>query len=270
MSPNKNAFFFFVTILLIVSGPAGLFFLAIKNLFINSELTLQSLAFISSSLFFGFKIALTSCFISVLFGHYFAYCSLFSTSSGFFKTLSQVVVSFPHMAFAYLLFLMLYPEGFMNRLLTLAGASNIFPNLVNDRMGIGIIAHYCLKEIPFVFLLIIGSSNNELVKKMIKTAKDLGLSRENSFFKTFLPNSHFTIIVSSIVTFSYSLGSFEAPYILGHSSKKAPAVEAFQYFLSIAPYENKLAYNFGLLILFLSSIFAASTFYIAKRVFKQS
>ncbi|MGD8946233.1 MAG: ABC transporter permease subunit, partial [Desulfobacterales bacterium] len=71
----------------------------------------------------------------------------------------QIPLTVPHLVIAVAVVFMLAPAGLVSRMaikLGIIDSSALFPLLINDRWGIGILLAYVWKEIPFITLMILA------------------------------------------------------------------------------------------------------------------
>lgn len=207
---------------------------------------------------FSIYISLVSTVISCLLGAYFSFLLVLKSKSHENSRLLRFIVFMPHLAFAYLLYLLISPTGFISRAVSpVLDFSNIF--IVNDHLGLGIIIHYILKETAFVFLFFM-SSQTIVDKNLVRTSYSLGASTAESFFKIYLPIKKSSLLAVSIIIFSYCLGSYEAPYLLGANSPKMVAVSIYENFQSIDTMQNQIAYVQTFTVFIMSSLFSLFVF----------
>jgi len=200
------------------------------------ELTLKYYASVISdssfleSLGFSLNISLLSSAIAVIAGVLLAYSMLLSKlSKGLEKLLFIIPVTVPHMVASFLMFNILSQSGLLSRILYnlhLIEGQNAFPGLVFDKHGIGIIATYLWKEIPFVALVVYTFISN-INKNLEEAAVNLGASRRQYFWNVVAPLSWPSILSSFIIIFAFSFGAFEVPYLLGPTVPKTLPIKAF-------------------------------------------
>jgi len=151
------------------------------------------------------------------------------------NTLIQIPLAIPHLTMAIVLLWVIAPSGLLARLLLqlgwIEGASEM-PILVQDRYGAGIFLTYCLKEIPFVTLMVLtvllrlGGGYEEL-------AQTLGASRWQRLRYVTLPLIAPAALSASLMVFAYLLGAFEVPYLLGRPYPAMLSVVAQRRYQSI-------------------------------------
>lgn len=140
----------------------------------------------------------------------------------------------PHTIVALLIFNIFYGSGLIARLfynLGIISTIDNFPILVMDKQGIGIMAVYLWKEIPFVAMIVYSILCN-INDKLTEVAVNLGASSRQVFFHILLPLSLPTIFTTFITVFAFSFGSYEVPYLIGATSPNALSVSAFLKYTS--------------------------------------
>lgn len=249
-------------LILLFFSPVILFYFAVFSLVSKNVKFVSSHSFIDvfdTNLFFSVIVSLLATILSIFIGAGLSY--LIYNHKVFSSKIFRFVVFTPHLAFAYLIYLFFSPSGLLFRLIYPFFEDTI---LVNESFGIGILIHYILKEVPFTCLFLMGTHNIK-ESKLILISKDLGASKIETFFKVYLPLKKDTLIVLFILIFSYTLSSYEAPYILGHHSRKFISVEAIENFNSIDQFANIKAELQSLIILFVNCFFATLLFVKEKK-----
>ncbi|MGJ0906449.1 ABC transporter permease [Clostridium botulinum] len=141
----------------------------------------------------------------------------------------KMPIIIPHTVAVLLIINMLSQNGILARILYnlgLISSRNVFPALIMDRLGIGIIITYVWKEIPFIILVIYAVLTN-IDEKMWHLSRTLGASRTQTFFNVIFPILMPSILSSFIIIFAFSFGAFEVPYLLGPTIPKSLPVKAY-------------------------------------------
>ncbi len=145
------------------------------------------------------------------------------------RLLYQLPIIVPHTVAAFLAFSLLGQSGWLSRLayqLGLIGDMTGFPVAVLDPGGLGVIAAYLWKEIPFVALVAYGVLKSADTAYS-QAARNLGASGLQTFLHVTLPLCVPTLMSAFIITFAFAFGAFEVPYLLGPTSPKALPVLAY-------------------------------------------
>lgn len=183
-----------------------------------------------SSLGFSLYISLISSVLAVLFGIGLAWLMLENRhKKGMEKVLYKVPIIVPHIVAALLVYNILSQSGILPRLFYCFGLIHTqeqFPALIFDSHGIGIIAAYLWKEIPFIAMVVYTVLGN-INEKLTDVALNLGANKGQAFWHILLPLAAPSIISSFIIIFAFSFGAFEVPYLLGPTSPKSLAVKAY-------------------------------------------
>ncbi len=183
-----------------------------------------------SSLLFSVHIAFLSAFLSVLIG-VFACALLVRAKKTGGRTLRiiQLPIIIPHIVVAFFIIHFFSQNGILARLLYHAGliaAQEEFALLVFDRGGIGIILGYLWKEVPFIIYFVM-SLMQAVDERLGEAAVNLGASKAQSFFRITLPLCMPTIVGGFMILFTYALGAYELPFILGATRPKALPILAY-------------------------------------------
>lgn len=139
------------------------------------------------------------------------------TSNLFFSRLFQTPMLVPYIVAGYLVFLTFGQSGLLSRMLYSIGlidGLSSFPILVNDPSGIGIIIAFVWKTTPFMILMLYPAMLT-LDNKYLNMSRMFGLKPSRYYFEVLLPHMAPTIAFSGFIVFSYTLTSFEIPFMLG-------------------------------------------------------
>ena len=104
-----------------------------------------------------------------------------------------------------------------------------FPRLLRTHAGWGIIAVYVWKQTPFITLSIYAVLLGNGQEKE-EAAAVLGASRRQIFFGVTLPQIMPGIVSATLICFSFNVGAFEAPFILGGGFPDTLPAMAWRYF----------------------------------------
>ena len=171
------------------------------------------------NLSFSLYLALAASFLSMVFGIVTAYCYI-NLEQRFIRKFAyyslQLGLILPYIFIIFLGMIYLTKTGLLSRLLYQVGMVKdftLFPTLVFDQLGIGIMWVYIFKGTPFVALFVLNSMG-KVNPTYADVAKTLGATNFVIFKKIYLPLCAEAVIWSTIVLFAYDLGSFEVPYLL--------------------------------------------------------
>jgi putative spermidine/putrescine transport system permease protein len=138
------------------------------------------------------------------------------------RALVSVPVPVPHLLVATVAVLWLAPGGLADRIL---GALPV--DLVRDPAGVGIVAVYVYKEVPFLVLLLLAAMGDELRDREAATAV-LGATPWQRLRWVTWPAVRAPLLVGSIIVAAYVLGSFEVPLTVGPNYPVTLSEFAFQ------------------------------------------
>ena len=216
-----------------------------------------------SSILFTLYIAFTSSLFSVVIGTLICMIIVLNKKTKwFYEKLIQIPIVVPHIVVVIFVLNIFSKSGLMARLLAAVGfisGQEQFINLIYDKYGIGIILAYLWKEIPFIIYFVLSIMCN-INESLGEAAINLGASRWNTFRKVTLPLCRNTILSGFLIIFTFSLGAYEIPQLLGPTLPKAlPVLSYIQYIhpnLQNRPYA--MALN-GIIIII--SVIAAVIYY---------
>jgi putative spermidine/putrescine transport system permease protein len=180
--------------------------------------------------------------------------------------LAQVPLAMPHIVMALFVLELISPSGLLARLLYAAGlihTSAAFPALTNDRLGIGIIIAYILKEAPFVALMVLAVLLR-LDDDYDAAARTLGASRWQRLRYVTLPLVSPALVSSSLVVFAFIGGAYEVPLLLGRQYPAMLPVVAQRKFLNVDLSVRPDAIAIGMLIALLTAIFVVGYMRLAR------
>jgi len=155
-----------------------------------------------------------------------------STKRGqkFLVTIFQLNIPIPHIVGALAMMLLLQQSGYFSRIafaLGLVSSPAEFIPLVADEFGVGIIAHYMWKEVPFIGVVVLAALQSG-VSDYEEVARSLGASSWNRFRFIILPFIAPSVSSTSIIAFAFTFGSYEIPFLLGRPFPAALPVVAVQ------------------------------------------
>jgi putative spermidine/putrescine transport system permease protein len=189
-----------------------------------------------ASLGLTFYIALTStvfaCGISI------AAALAFNSLAGRSRVIQfvfQIPLTVPHLVIAVAVVFMLAPSGLLSRLLLNLGlidAAGGFPLLVNDRWGIGIMAAYVWKEVPFITLMIFAVLRGA-GSGLMDVGRTLKAGRWQCFRHVTLPIIFPSLGAAGLIVFAYTFGAFEVPYLLGQTYPMMLPVWAYKSYSDV-------------------------------------
>jgi putative spermidine/putrescine transport system permease protein len=147
----------------------------------------------------------------------------------------QIPLTVPHLVIAVAALFMLAPSGLLARVLQHLGAipsASAFPLLVNDPWGVGIMAAYVWKEVPFITLMILAvlrANGTEL----LDVGRTLKAGRWQRFRHITLPILFPSLAAAGLIVFAYTFGAFEIPYLLGQTYPMMLPVWAYKAYSDV-------------------------------------
>ena len=144
--------------------------------------------------------------------------------------LSAFTIPIPHLVGAASVGLLLSDAGIIPRILGIPGTE--WPDIVGGSWWIAVVLEYTWKESAFVALVVAGVLASR-VARYDETAALLGASRARRLRHVVIPLARPAVIVSAIIIFVYTLGSYEVAWLLGRPYPEPLPVLAFRLFTSI-------------------------------------
>lgn len=207
------------------------------------------------SLAFSLYIALTSALISTILGVLIAY-RLMLTRNKLWRYITdrvlQIGLILPYLYVVFLAILFLGKTGFISRVfINISWISSLedFPRLVFDSYGFGIIFVYVLKGTPFIALFVLNVMSS-ISTTYHQVATTLGANEWVILKKVYLPLAANTISWTSAILFTYDLGAFEVPYLLG--TNKVITLSSKLYSLYLNPHVSEIPTSMAMNILLLT------------------
>lgn len=185
------------------------------------------------SVIFSLYIALTSAVLAVVIGVALCAVLVFTVDlKGVIMRIVQLPIIVPHVVVALFVINILSQNGIIARIAYALGFiedQQQFVQLLYSQNGMGIIIAYLWKEIPFVIYFVITLMAN-INSSLGEAAVNLGASRIKAFMKITLPLCKNSILSSFLIIFTFALGAYELPFILGATTPKAlPILAYIQY-----------------------------------------
>lgn len=175
-------------------------------------------------------VATASTVLSVVVGFLLAAHVLAAPRAGrVVAALSAATVPVPHLIAAGAMGLLLSDAGFLARVL---GMPEGFPSFVGGPWWSAAILEYAWKESAFVALVVLGSISRT-VGELCEAAASLGATAGQRMLRVVLPLAAPSLAVSAVIVFVYTLGSYEAVWLLGPTSPEPLPVRAVRLFGAI-------------------------------------
>ncbi len=145
--------------------------------------------------------------------------------------LSALTIPVPHLIGAAAIGLLVADSGLIPRALGLTPAQ--WPDLVGGPWWVAVVLEYTWKESAFVALVVAGVLATR-VAQYDETAALLGASRARRLRHVVIPLARPAVIVSAVIIFVYTFGSYEVAWLLGRPYPEPLPVLAFRLFTSIS------------------------------------
>ena len=223
-----------------------------------------------SSLKFSLYTATVSSVIAVVLGVLLAYSIVqMKGKKETIELLYRVPIAVPHIVAALLIYNIFSQTGILPRILFELGLIQDqaqFPSVLYEPNGVGIIAAYIWKEIPFVALTTYTVLSS-VSKKLSYVAYNLGANKKQVFIYVLLPLIMPSVLSSFIIIFAFSFGAYELPLLLGPTQPNALAVQAFIEYSNPVLQNRPYAMVYNMLITLIAVILTWLYFKAFEKVF---
>jgi len=223
-----------------------------------------------SSLKFSLYTATVSSVIAVVLGVLLAYSIVqMKGKKETIELLYRVPIAVPHIVAALLMYNIFSQTGILPRILFEIGLIQDqaqFPSVLYEPNGVGIIAAYIWKEIPFVALTTYTVLSS-VSKKLSDVAYNLGANKKQVFIYVLLPLIMPSVLSSFIIIFAFSFGAYELPLLLGPTQPNALAVQAFIEYSNPVLQNRPYAMVYNMLITLIAVILTWLYFKAFEKVF---
>jgi putative spermidine/putrescine transport system permease protein len=223
-----------------------------------------------SSLKFSLYTATVSSVIAVILGVLLAYSIVqMKGKKETIELLYRVPIAVPHIVAALLIYNIFSQTGILPRILFEMGLiqnQEQFPSVLYEPNGVGIIAAYIWKEIPFVALTTYTVLSG-VSKKLSDVAYNLGANKKQVFIYVILPLIMPSVLSSFIIIFAFSFGAYELPLLLGPTQPNALAVQAFIEYSNPVLQNRPYAMVYNMLITLIAVILTWLYFKAFEKVF---
>ncbi len=182
------------------------------------------------------------------------------------KSKSALIVflplAMPAIVTAFASFQILGKTGLLSRLfyqLHIINNLQQFPDLINDKFGIGIIATHVLMAVPFLLIFFSNLFISERLTELSNIAATLGANKKQTMYRIVLPVLLKRGLTTILLYFIFVLGSYEIPLILGRQSPQMISVlivrKMQRYNLFDIPQGYFLSCIYSVFIILLLSVF---------------
>lgn len=142
------------------------------------------------------------------------------------------LLSVPHAAAAFGLAFLIAPSGWVARLLSPALTGWDRPPdllIVQDPLGLAMIAGLVVKEVPFLLLMTIAAMGQAQPRRSLLVAQSLGYGRLTGWLKTVFPRVYTQIRLPVYVVIAYSMSIVDVAVILGPSTPPTLSVQIVKW-----------------------------------------
>ncbi|MCG3269072.1 ABC transporter permease [Yoonia sp. I 8.24] len=152
-----------------------------------------------------------------------------------FRTLERLLsplLSVPHAAAAFGLAFLIAPSGWIARLVSPAITGWDRPPdvlIVQDPLGLSMMAGLIVKEIPFLILISIAALGQAQSQSSIKIAQALGYGRITGWMKTVFPRVYAQIRLPVYVVLAYAMSVVDVAVILGPNTPPTLSVQIVKW-----------------------------------------
>ncbi len=129
-----------------------------------------------------------------------------------FNTLYKVPLVVPGVVAAFLVLTLVDRGGLLPRAFERLGLG--FPQLVRDRLALGVLIGMAWKSVPFM-VLVIGGAMAAVPKDVLAAARTLGASSWQAFLKVQVPLALPGITAATLLVFIGSTGAYAIPNLIG-------------------------------------------------------
>ena len=180
----------------------------------------------------------------------------------------QSTLPVPHLVGALAMLLLLAQGGALSRLshaVGLTAGTQDFPEITNDRYGLGLLAEYVWKEAPFIGVVVLSALGRG-VSDLEDAARSLGAGPWARLRHVVVPVITPGVLSTSILVFAFSFGSYEVPFLLGRPYPATLPVVAYQYYTNIDLQSRPEAMAISVVIALLVGLLVAVYFALSQRV----
>lgn len=148
------------------------------------------------------------------------------------ERLLSPLLSVPHAAAAFGLVFLIAPSGWIARLLSPAITGWDRPPdllIVQDPLGLAMIAGLVVKEVPFLLLMTIAAMGQAQPRRSLLVSQSLGYGRVTGWLKTVFPRVYAQIRLPVYVVLAYSMSVVDVAVILGPSTPPTLSVQIVKW-----------------------------------------
>lgn len=210
-----------------------------------------------SALFFTIYVSVVPTLISLFLGTMFAIqIYLKDKKHSKVNLFIQNPIIIPYSVYTFFIIILLMQTGLISRIfysLNIITNPNDFPLFIYDKLGIGMLVVYVLKQTPFVFL-IVSSALLRVDKKYVQASYNLGATKFQTIKTVILPMIKSSLLTAFLLCFAFNFGSFEVPYLLLNPSQETLPILAYKKYINTDISQRPYAMVLNTLILIMCLI----------------
>ncbi len=182
---------------------------------------------------FGFSLYIASVSMLIAVGTALFFSIIFNKElqKGIGSYMFYFPLSIPAMVAAFFIFQLFSKGGWVSSIgfqLGLIDSISAFPDLINDKYGIGIIAAHVLLAVPFFTIYFLNVFKTENLKELGELAITLGTKSKEISTKVYIPILFSRSLPTLVLYYIFILGSYEIPLLLGRESSEMVSVLAIR------------------------------------------
>ncbi|PWT89323.1 MAG: ABC transporter permease [Acidobacteria bacterium] len=135
-----------------------------------------------------------------------------------FSTILYFPLAIPAVVAAFFTFQLLSNAGLFSRIIFYSGwikSVQEFPDIINDRFGVGIIATHIMMSLPFFTIVFSNLFEAEKLEELQRVARTLGATSAQADLKIAVPILLRRAFPAIVLYFFFVFGSYEIPLLLG-------------------------------------------------------
>lgn len=218
------------------------------------------------------RVTILATFLSAILGLLMSVCLFLMSKSDlvrwvpFWRKWFELPLVVPHLAAAYLIVVLFTQSGWISRMMYQIGLIDdmtIFPLLVNEPFGFGMVLAYTWKEAPFISLIIYPVLMR-INDTWHEAARVFGASSMQFIKEIVLPLLMPAWFAASFIVFAFTFSAFEIPLLLGITYPKMLPVLAYEWYTGDLT-ERPQAMAIGLILVMITALLGVLSYRIGKR-----
>jgi putative spermidine/putrescine transport system permease protein len=211
---------------------------------------------VASSFGFSFYVATVTVILAVMLSLFLTFHLRNEITLRWFSTILYFPLAIPSIVAAFFSFQLLSKAGFASRVFFQAGwiqRLDQFPDLINDRLGIGIILTHAMMAIPFFTILFSNLYDSEKLDELHRLARTLGANSVQANVRIGIPILLRRAYPVLVLYFIFVFGSYEIPLLLGRQSPQMISVLMIRKLQRFNLLDIPTAYTLAILYLILAA-----------------